>query len=280
MPSRDFSLTARKLSLMGLAVFGAAAGSSAMAQINTPHWYLGGNIGRTFADFEHAPMTRIAPVPPFVITSIGDTDRDRGYKLFGGYQLNRNFAVEGGYFDLGRYDYFFTTAPPGGFSGTTRVKGLNLDLVGMMPFTDRLAAFARAGVTYGQTRANFASTGAVPANGADPSRNEFNPKIGVGLQYAITEALALRGEVERYRITDPVRNRGYIDMASVGLVYRFGAKAPPPPVFVPAAVAPPPPPPPRPAPPPPPPPPPVVVEPPPPPPPPAPAPLPPKPFRN
>jgi OOP family OmpA-OmpF porin len=50
-------------------------------------------------------------------------------------------------------------------------------------------------------------------------------KYGVGLQYAITDALSLRGELERYhRINDPIR-RGNVDMASIGLVYRFGAKA-------------------------------------------------------
>jgi OOP family OmpA-OmpF porin len=49
----------------------------------------------------------------------------------------------------------------------------------------------------------------------------------VGLQYQITQALAMRGEVERYRINDAVGNRGDIDLVSVGLLYRFGQKSQP-----------------------------------------------------
>ncbi len=148
-----------------------------------------------------------------------------GAKLFGGYQLNRNFAIEGGYFDLGRSSYTFNTTPAGTFSGETRVRGLNLDLVGMLPVSDRFSVFGRIGAAYAQSRANFTSTGAVAANTTNPRRNDTNLKVGLGMQYAITEALAVRAELERYRINDPVRNRGHIDMASVGLIYRFGPKA-------------------------------------------------------
>jgi OOP family OmpA-OmpF porin len=36
----------------------------------------------------------------------------------------------------------------------------------------------------------------------------------------------MRLEAERYRINDSVGNRGHVDMVSVGLVYRFGARHP------------------------------------------------------
>jgi len=35
--------------------------------------------------------------------------------------------------------------------------------------------------------------------------------------------LSMRAELERYRINDAVGNKGDVDMASIGLVFRFGA---------------------------------------------------------
>ena len=110
--------------------------------------------------------------------------------------------------------------------------------------SDRFSVFGRAGAAYAQSRANFTSTGAVPVNTSSSRRNDTNLKVGLGMQYAITEALAVRAELERYRVSDPVRNRGHIDMASVGLVYRFGGKVQTPvaQAYVPVVTAPPPPP--------------------------------------
>ena len=47
----------------------------------------------------------------------------------------------------------------------------------------------------------------------------------------------MRLEAERYRVDDAVGNNGHIDMVSVGLIYRFGQKAPTPAPLV-MAVAP------------------------------------------
>ena len=257
MKSLRFPVTKRQLSLLAVAGFAAACSNSVMAQ-DAPGWYVGGNLGGTRADFNNDSINRALVGRGFVVNSTSTDKTSSGGKLFGGYQLTPNFAVEGGYFDLGRFGYGSTTTPTGTFSGSNRVSGLNLDLVGTVPLSDRFSAFGRVGAAYAQNRANFASTGFVPAITNNPSRNETNLKVGLGIQYAITEALSVRAEIERYRISDPIRNRGNIDMASLGLVYRFGGKvqtpvaaayvpvvaAPPPPPPAPVVVAPPPPPPP------------------------------------
>ena len=232
-------------------------------------------MGTTRAHFNNDSINSTLAGQGFTVTSRTEDNSSTGYKLFGGYQLNRNFAVEGGYFDLGRFNYTVNTTPLGSFSSDMRVRGLNLDLVGILPLSDQFSVFGRAGAAYAQSRSSFARTNPLLLINSPTSRNETNLKLGLGMQYAFTEALALRAELERYRISDPVRNRGHIDMASIGLVYRFGGKVQTPvaQAFVPVVSAPPPPPPPAPrvAPvvvaPPPPPPPPVVVAPPPPPPP-------------
>jgi OOP family OmpA-OmpF porin len=110
-----------------------------------------------------------------------------------------------------------------------RARGMNLDLVGTVPLVGNLSALGRVGVTSIRAKDSFSATGAasVPYGNPNPSERSTNLKVGVGLAYAFSEALSLRGEIERYRLKDGVGNRGHVDMASVGLVYRFGAKAQP-----------------------------------------------------
>lgn len=253
------SLASRRgLSLVAFAVFGTVASSCVVAQDSTTGPYIGANLGTTRAQFNNDSANSILSGQGFTVNSRTADNSSNGYKLFGGYQLNRNFAVEGGYFDLGRFNYGLNTSPFGSFASDTRIRGLNLDLVGLLPLTDQFSVFGRIGAAYAQSRGNFARTGALPLNNVATNRNDTNLKVGLGLQYAFTDALAVRAELERYRISDPVRNRGNIDMASIGLVYRFGGKvqtpvaqafvpvvsAPPPPPAAPVFVAPPPPPPP------------------------------------
>ena len=263
MTKSKFSIAGRRLGLVAFAVLSTVASSWVIAQDSTTGPYIGTSLGTTRAQFNNDS------IQGFSVTTRTQDNSSTGYKLFGGYQLNRNFSVEGGYFDLGRFNYSANTIPLGTFTSDTRVRGLNLDLVGILPFNDNFSVFGRIGAAYAQNRANFARTGAASLINSSTSRNDTNLKVGLGMQYAITEALAVRAELERYRISDPVRHRGNIDMASVGLVYRFGGRVQTPvaQAFVPVVSAPPPPPPvvvaPRPAPPPP-----VVVAPPPPPPPP------------
>ena len=251
------SFNARKLSLMTLAVLGAVSSASALAD-NAPGWYVGGNVGRTYTDFDNNRINNSLAGQGFRLNSSSEDKHDTGYKLFGGYQLNRNFAIEGGYFDLGKLNYSFTTFPAGSFVGETKVRGLNLDLVGILPLGDRFSVFGRVGAAYAQSRSSFARTANLGLVNFDSRNNNTNVKVGLGVEYAFTPALSIRGELERYRISDPVRNKGYIDMASVGLVYRFGGPvqrpmaqtnyvpvaSPPPPPPPPVVVAPPPPPPP------------------------------------
>ena len=254
MTISKFPAARRGLGLAAFAVFGTVASSCVIAQDSTTGPYIGANVGTTRAQFNNDSINSTLAGQGFTVNSRTEDNSSTGYKLFGGYQFNRNFAVEGGYFDLGRFNYSVNTTPLGTFSSDTRVRGLNLDLVGILPLTEQFSVFGRAGAAYAQSRANFTRTGALPLINSPTSRNDTNLKVGIGMQYAITEALALRAELERYRVSDPVRNRGNIDMASIGLVYRFGGKvqtpvaqayvpvvsAPPPaPVFV----APPPPPP-------------------------------------
>ena len=215
-------------SFMGLAVLAAlAAGTSPLTMAQDLGWYGGANIGRSAARIDDARITSGLAAGGLGTSSISDRDRSTGFKLYGGYQLHRNFALEGGYFDLGKFGYTANTIPTGTLDGNIRLKGFNLDAVGLLPFTERFSALGRVGLNYAKASDSFTGTGAVNVTNPNPSKTGTNYKLGVGLQYAFTEALGLRAEVERYRVNDAVGNKGHVDLFSVGLVYRFGGKAQP-----------------------------------------------------
>lgn len=148
--------------------------------------------------------TACADEPGFFYGGISSDERDNGYKLFGGYQLNRNIGFEAGYFDVGKTT-FSATAPGGAFNNDTRMRGLNLDLVGTLPITDKFSLLGRVGVAMGRTRASF--TGAGAAGVADRNDNKANAKVGLGVQYEINRSFWVRGEVERYRVNNGVGGR-------------------------------------------------------------------------
>ena len=223
MKASKFQVASHRVSLLALAGFAAICSTSAMAQ-EAPGFYVGGSLGATRAHFNNDAYNNLARNNGFAINSSSVDNSSTGGKLFGGYQLNPNFAVEGGYFDLGRFNYSGVTSG-GTYNGNTRSHGLNLDLVGTLPLSDRFSVLGRVGAAYAKTRDSSSSTGFVPPVTANRSLNDTHVKYGVGLQYAITDALSLRGELERYYRTNDQIRRGNVDMASIGLVYRFGAKA-------------------------------------------------------
>ena len=218
----------KTLGALGLVGCAAMNSSFAAAETDDPFWYIGGNIGQSRAKIDDA---RIAPNLPGT-ASISNDNNGNAYKLFGGYQFNKNFALEGGYFNLGQFGYAATTVAPtptGTLNGNIKLQGLNLDAVGMLPLGDKFSVFGRLGMQYAQAKDNFSSTGSIatPTN-PSPSKDAFNPKVGLGLQYDFTRSVGMRVEAERFRINDAIGNTGDINMYSVGLVYRFDQHKPAP----------------------------------------------------
>lgn len=207
---------------LGLAALAAFASPYAVA--DEPGWYGGVTVGQSSANIDNGNITRNLLGSGFATSSISNDDTDTGYKLFAGYKFNRNFALEGGYFDLGRFSYTATTVPAGTLKGNIKLKGVNLDAVGILPINDKFSAFGRVGVNYAKAKDSFSGTGAVTVLNANPSKSQANYKFGAGLQYDFTSALGMRFEAERYRINDAVGSKGDVDLLSVGLVYRFSAK--------------------------------------------------------
>jgi OOP family OmpA-OmpF porin len=224
-----------------------AAVASSFAAADDSNWYVGGNVGQSRARIEDTRVVDGLLDAGIDTTALKDDNRHFGFKAFGGYQFNRYFALEAGYFDLGKFGYTANTVPLAGITGLSKIKGGDFDAVGMLPLTERFSVFARVGYDYVYAQDRFVGYGAVVAQVPDRSEHSSNYKFGAGLQFAVNKYVGLRAEAERYRVKDGIGNRGDIDLLTAGIVIRFGLAAPPPIAAaepVPAEPPPPPPPPP------------------------------------
>ena len=219
------------------------AAQSAQAQDNTfinpdwanSAWYIGAGVGQSRATIDEPRLRAGLAANGETVTGFSKDQRDTGYKLFVGRQLNQYFAVEAGYFDLGKFDFKSTTSGNGVLNGQAAFRGVNLDLLGQLPLSQRLSLLGRVGMHYTKTNTEFSGNRLLGSTNTHASERKLNAKVGLGLEYKFSEALALRGEVERYRLNDAVGNRGDADLYSVSLVYKLGRPASATPAYQPAS---------------------------------------------
>ncbi|KAF1723034.1 outer membrane beta-barrel protein [Pseudoxanthomonas wuyuanensis] len=130
-------------------------------------------------------------------------DEDTAFSVFGGYQFNRYFALEGGYADLGSLE-------SDGVGRDLEASSVYLTAVGIVPFTEKFSGYAKAGFQRWDLDAGIpALTGTGDDSGTDPT-------YGVGLQYRFNGNVALRGEYSRFEIED-----ADVDLAQVQVRFDF-----------------------------------------------------------
>jgi OOP family OmpA-OmpF porin len=115
-----------------------------------------------------------------------------GYKFFLGYQFTPNFAVEGGYVDLGSLGYSATHAT-GTLSTDIKTTGYAVSAVGIAPVNNDLSFFGKAGMTIANVKGTGTGGGITVSTNEDKSSLSF----GVGLTYQLTDKVGLRTELER-----------------------------------------------------------------------------------
>jgi len=173
-----------KSTLMVAALVAASLSTPALAQV-----YIGGSVGQ--AD-HHQNKNDWSGGAGFSTTY---DNTDTAYKLFGGYKFNRNFAIEGGYTDLGKYTARITG---GGDTGDANVKTTSWSLfaVGIVPVGESFSLFGKAGLSRNRSKMNFSSGGVafLAADGGSHSDAEF--ALGLGGSFAFTRQLAVRLELE------------------------------------------------------------------------------------
>lgn len=222
---------------LGLAALASLLAAPAVAQ-EAGYVYSGLSVGQSRARIDDERITANLLGAGLTTRSMSLNESDAAFKVFGGYQFNRNWALEGGYFNLGKFGYTSTTVPAGTLKGQIKLQGLNLDVVGTLPLSERFSVIGRAGLQYAEARDSFTGTGAIQVLSRNPTKRDTNYKLGVGLQYEVNPSFFVRGEAERYRINDAVGNRGDINVFSVTLVFPLGRTPAPAPRPVEAYTAP------------------------------------------
>lgn len=210
-------------------MLGLTAGFAPLASAAGMGWYAGINAGQskfdTSAGEEEAALAQLGITA--TATTIDDTDT--GWKLFAGYQFNPNFAVEGGYVDLGKINFSTRVTAVGttptniALSGEIETKnGLFLDAVGIIPLQNNFSLFGRLGIYSMKTEVRAtASSGAVTAS-ASESSTDSDLHWGIGAGYDFNKNVAARLEWERFKdVGDNNTGEGDVDLLSVGLVYKF-----------------------------------------------------------
>jgi OOP family OmpA-OmpF porin len=148
--------------------------------------YVGGNVG--VPDFKGS------------INGIGGQGDGAGVKLYGGYEITPNLAVEAGVFSLGRRS---------DSSGTLNTRGFYAEGVGRYPLAPQWSLLGSAGLAEGR----FTS-----ALGDDSSPAL---KVGAGVQYDLTRQTALRVQYDLYHFANAYGAKPNIGEVSVGVKFGF-----------------------------------------------------------
>ena len=181
------------MAILGLA--GAMAFSSA-ALAQDAGFYIGGAFGQ-------AQIDGTCSGAPAGVTC---DDKDSAWRIFGGYQLNRNFALEIGYANLGE-----AKASGFGITATQEVSAFDVVAVGSIPVADAFSVYGKLGFYSGQaeTRNNFGVVSDDSGGGVT---------FGFGVRYDFTRNLGVRAEWQRYaEVGDDID----VNLVTLGVLFRF-----------------------------------------------------------
>ncbi len=215
------------LRLLALTSIGTLLATGALAQ-DSSYTYGGIAVGQSHGKSDASGMAASqirGSVPPLTVIGLNRDDTDNAYRVFLGYQFNRNVGLEASFFDLGRFNYHATTSPAGTLDGQTKIQGGGLDVVGALPISENWSLLGRIGGQFAKTRNVFSGSGATFVSDPSPSARQFNYKVGAGLQYAFGPNFLMRGEAEQYRTRDGIGGNDRVQVFSLSIVVPFGAGA-------------------------------------------------------
>jgi OOP family OmpA-OmpF porin len=156
-------------------------------------------------------------------TSTDETDF--GFKVYGGYQFNQNFAVEGGYTHLGKAKSHsvITSGGSGTADGEWKSYSIDVSALGILPLGNQFSLFGRAGVSLWDVQFDLTANGSGGSASTSESENGVSPLLGIGGMINLSSNWSARAEFERHFSVGKSDTTGKsdIDLISVGLQYRF-----------------------------------------------------------
>lgn len=164
-------------------------------------------------DFMKEPPALVAPVNPFFLDSIALDDGRTRYGLRLGYRMNPLFSVESHY---ANFDRKAGTLMPD--------RRYGLELASRVTFLDKLHVTGSVGAVRLHRDAGLAINGVPSITYLGPlsPRVANAARIGVGMNYQVTDSLGLRLDVERYRALGGANIGAFsTDNVSFGVSLRF-----------------------------------------------------------
>lgn len=130
---------------------------------------------------------------------------DTGVDINLGYRLNRNFAVEGAYTDLGKF-HFSSAAG----DGDLKPKAVSLSGVGILPLQSNFSLYGKAGIAHTETK------------GLDASDTKDGLLAGAGVMYDINRNVYAKAGWDHFDdVGNDATGKGHADLYSLGVGYRF-----------------------------------------------------------
>jgi OOP family OmpA-OmpF porin len=213
-------MSIRKLS-WSTALLLSLLGGAAHAQ--TQGWYIGVGAGQSKAN-NAGSCSDLSGLfdPGFSCTS---NDSDTGWKLFGGYAFNRNFALEASYVDLGNFKISASgsiTAIPATANGSNKASGFSFDALGTLPITEEFGLIGRIGVFAWTLDATASATAGGNSATVSDKPTGTSLDFGAGVKYDFNNRVGARLEYQRFQsIGNDNTGKSDIDLISASLVYRF-----------------------------------------------------------
>jgi OmpA-OmpF porin, OOP family len=186
--------------------------------------YVGFAIGQSRAKVDQGEIdSSLASIGLGSSTSVDDTDI--GFKVYAGYQFNKNFAIEGGYTDFGKSTSHsvITSGGSGTADGEWKAWSIDLSALGILPLNEKFSLFGRGGLSLWNLDFTLTANGPGGTASASESKSGVSPLLGIGATYSFTQQLALRAELERhFSVGDSdTTGKSDIDLISIGLQFRF-----------------------------------------------------------
>jgi OOP family OmpA-OmpF porin len=186
---KELFMRSKKVLIAGLLGVGVAlSASTAFAQAQSP-WYIGASLGQS--ELKDA------------CTGVPSCDeKDTAFRILGGYQINRTWAVEVGFADLGK-----ASDPTG------EIKGNAWEIVGVgsFPVANQFSVYGKLGFFRGELK------------GGGLKETNTDLTYGAGVQYDFARNIGVRGEWQRYTSLGGGAFGGDTDadVLSIGVVYKF-----------------------------------------------------------
>jgi OOP family OmpA-OmpF porin len=179
----------------------AAVAATLSALPAAAQWYAGAGIGRGNLGVSGTDLTGL--------TNATVEDGATVWALNMGYRFHPNFALEAGYYDLGKYD-FAGRAGVVNVTGDAKVESYSISLVAIAPLAEHFDIYGRVG--YAHSKFKFAASG--PINSAFAADTQDEATYAVGGHWWFNKQVGLYAEWMKNDKTE-------IDNYMAGVTFRF-----------------------------------------------------------